>query len=55
MENPLILQNITKDIHIRDVLLDMENALKLDPTSREYLELKTKLSMLENLIFNHCK
>ena len=43
MENPLILENIKKDIHIRDVLLDMENALKLDPTSPEYLELKNKI------------
>ena len=40
---PLILQNIKKDIHIRDVLLDMENALKLDPNSPEYLELKNKI------------
>ena len=43
MENPLILENIKKDIHIRDVLLDMENALKLDPNSQEYLELKNKI------------
>jgi len=43
MENPLILQNIKKDIHIRDVLLDMENAIKLDPNSQEYLELKNKI------------
>ena len=43
MNNPVILENIKKNIEIQGVLKDMQDAIKLDKSSPEFIELHKKI------------
>ena len=43
MNNPIILENIKKNIEIQGVLKDMQDAIKLDKSSPEFIELHKKI------------
>ena len=43
MQDPVILENIKKNIHIFGILEDMENISKLQKSSKEYQELHDKI------------
>ena len=43
MQDPVILENIKKNIHIFGILEDMEKISKLQKSSKEYQELHDKI------------